>query len=439
MKLVAAALLALSLHAPAGTADAAQLKTTDITFTTQDGQQLGGRIFQPARPSGKLPGLVLIHGSGGGNSWQELKAEAEAFAKQGIVVLAPDKRSVGYTKTHRDYSQLADDALAAFAVLKKQPSVGRAGLWGISEGGWVAPIAADRAKDVEFLVTVGGPGLTPLRAQSWNAANKVDRAGVRGALRRTYSYTFHRLAADAGLFAAAHHDPVPYLARLKQPTLAMWGAADNQVPPAESAEQFRKHIKGNLTVRFFAGANHSLHPDIPGGMDMNALTPGYADAVGSWVRDVAAGNVPAPSADPYPAQVRTVETPPSSWWESWQLQVGAMLLMLLAFLGYAIRRLGPGSWPARVLALSGVLSLAGLTYTLFSMLFSSNWNGIATGPLLLGRPVAWLAAQLLAAVAAIATITCLAQWRTASARVRMISVAGVVFVPWALYWGLLIP
>ncbi|MFI7634911.1 alpha/beta hydrolase family protein [Nonomuraea sp. NPDC049400] len=431
MKLVAAALLAASLHTPA-THDV-QLKTTDVTFTTADGQRLGGEILQPAHATGELPGLLLVHGSGAGNSRRELRAEAEAFAKQGMVVLAPDKRAVGYDKTHRDYSQLADDALAALAVLKKQPGVGRTGLWGLSEGGWVAPIAATRSKDVEFLVTVGGPGLAPLRTQSWNATNKLDRAGVRGSLRGAYA-GLHRLVADAGLFPEAHYDPAPTLGKLTQPVLAMWGAEDNQVMPAESAERFRAYVNGSLTVKFFQDAPHALHSD------ENTLTPGYAEAVGTWVKNVAAGNVPASSAEPYPAQEsRSVDTPPSAWWESWQLMIGGMALMLLAFLAYAVRRLGAGSWPARVLAVSGALSIVGTSYTLMSLLMTSNGRGVTTGPMLLGRPVTWLASQLLAAVAAVAVIACLSRWRTASARVRMVAVAGTLFLPWALYWGLLVP
>jgi hypothetical protein len=411
-----------------------QLKTTDVTFTTADGQRLGGELFQPAHATGELPGLLLVHGSGAGNSWRELKAEAEAFAKQGMVVLAPDKRAVGYSKLHRDYSQLADDALAALAVLRKQPGVGPTGLWGLSEGGWVAPIAATRSKDLKFLVTVGGPGLAPLRTQSWNAANKLDRAGVRGSLRGAYAGSLHRLAADAGLFPEAYYDPAATLGKLTQPVLAMWGAEDNQVMPAESAERFRANVHTSLTVRFFRGAPHALHS----GED--TLTPGYADAVGSWVKRVAAGDVPASSAEPLPTQEsRSMETPPSAWWESWQLMIGAMALMLLSFLAYAVRRLGAGSWPARVLAVSGALSIAGMAYTLVSLLMTSGGRGVTTGPMLLGRPVTWLAAQLLAAVATVAAITCLTRWRTASIRVRAVTVAGTLFIPWALYWGLLLP
>ncbi|GAA3256171.1 alpha/beta hydrolase family protein [Nonomuraea helvata] len=432
MKLVAAALLAASLHTPAG--QDVSLKTTDVTFTTTDGQRLGGEIFRPAHATGKLPGLLLVHGSGAGNSWRELRAEAEAFAKQGMVVLAPDKRATGYSKTHRDYSQLADDALAALTVLKRQPGVGPTGMWGLSEGGWVAPIAAVRSKDVKFLVTVGGPGLAPLRTQSWNAMNKLDRAGVRGSLRRAYAGSLHRLAADAGLFPEAYYDPAVTLGRLTQPVLAMWGAADNQVMPAESAQRFRANVHSSLTVKFFPGAPHALH------VNESTLTPGYAEAVGSWVRGVAAGDVPSSSAEPYPAQEpHSIDTPPSAWWESWQLMFGAMALMLLTFLAYAVRRLGAGSWAARVLAVSGALSIVVMACTLTSLLMTSNGHGVTTGPMLLGRPVAWLAAQLLAAVAAVAAITCLTRWRTASLRVRMVAVAGTLFIPWALYWGLLIP
>ncbi|WP_153265088.1 alpha/beta hydrolase family protein [Nonomuraea phyllanthi] len=431
MMLVAAALLAASLHSP--TSQDMPLTSTDVTFTTADGQRLGGEILRPANATGPLPGLLLVHGSGGGNSRRELRAEAEAFAAQGMVVLAPDKRSAGYSKTHRDYGQLADDALAALAVLRKQPGVGPAGLWGISEGGWVAPIAATRSKDVDFLVTVGGPGRTPLRTQVWNATNKLDRAGVRGSLRNAY-VSLHRLGADAGLFPEAYYDPAPTLGRLTVPVLAMWGTEDNQVMPAESAQSFRANVPGSLTVRFFPGASHSLHADD------DTLIPGYADAVGTWVRTVAGGDAPPFATDPDPVQAAlSVDTPPSAWWESWPVMLGGMTLLLLAFLSYAVRRLGAGTWAGRVLAATGALSMAGAVQTLMSLLMTSNGDGVTTGPMLLGRPVTWLAAQLLAAVATAATVVCLTRWRTASARMRVVTVAGALFVPWALYWGLLLP
>jgi dienelactone hydrolase len=441
-----AAVLAAAAVAVLPTPDAAPaVATQDVTFTTSDGQQLGGQIFRPAGEGGELPGMVLVHGSGGGNPWESLTAEAEAFARQGIVVLAPDKRSVGYSASHRDYAQLAGDALAALDVLAAQPGVARTGLWGISEGGWVAPIAAARDERVQFVVTVGGPGWSPLRSQIWNAANKLHRSGVQGSLRHTYPSTFHRLAADAGLFAAPHHDPAPWLRRLDLPVLALWGAEDEQIPPADSAARFLEAVPGSLTVRFFAGANHSLHPGTADGMDLDSLTPGYADVVGRWVRAVAAGDVPASSSEPLPDQA-TPSTEPalSAWWESWPVQVGTAALLLLAFTTHLVtalvaRRRAGCHWPAVTLAAAGAAAIAGLVYQLLSLLASSGWQGVDTGPLVAGRPLPWLVAQLLSAVALVATLAAVVRWRSARLPDRLVTVAGALFVPWAGYWGLLLP
>ncbi|GLX01068.1 prolyl oligopeptidase family serine peptidase [Microtetraspora sp. NBRC 16547] len=428
-------------------AGAAGLKTADVSFRTSDGQTLGGRIFEPANATGKLPGLLLVHGSGGGNRWSELQKEAEEFAKQGMVVLAPDKRSVGYSKTKRDYSQLADDALKAFAILRDRPEVdpAKAGIWGLSEGGWVAPIAVTRTSDIKFMITVGGPGLEPLRAQAWNMANKVDRAGIQGSVRHLLNENFYRFGADAGLFPEAHHDPVPTLKKIHQPVLALWGAEDNQVPPAESAEIFRATLPGSVTIKFFPGAPHALWAE--GREKADELVPGYAETVGSWVRDVTSGNVPASSADPLPAQpTRSVPLPESAWWEGWQAQLLVVVLLLGAFATYPvaalIRRRGGGvdrPWPSRVLAASGLIGVSLFLYATVSMVSAANGHGIDLGTLIAGRPILWLVVQLLAFTTLISTAVTATRWRTAMLRDRVLIAGGLLFVPWALYWGLLLP
>ncbi|MCC5576907.1 prolyl oligopeptidase family serine peptidase [Microtetraspora sp. AC03309] len=431
----------------ATTTGAAGLKTADVSFRTGDGQTLGGRIFEPANATGRLPGLLLVHGSGQGNRWSELQKEAEEFAKQGMVVLAPDKRSVGYSKMKRDYSQLADDALRAFAVLRDRPEVdpAKAGIWGLSEGGWVAPLAVTRTSDIKFMITVGGPGLEPLRTQAWNMTNKVDRAGIRGSVQDLLNRNFYRFGADAGLFPEAHYDPVPTLKKIRQPVLALWGAEDNQVPPAESAEIFRATIPGSVTIRFFPGAPHALWA---GGRERaDELVPGYAETVGSWVRDVTGGHLPASSADPLPAQpVRSVPLPESAWWEGWQAQLLVLVLLVAAFMTYPVaalvrRRRGGagGSWPARILAASGLVGVPLFIYAVVSMFGSANGHGIDLGPLLAGRPILWLVVQFLAFTTLVTTAVAATQWRTARLRERVLIAGGVLFVPWALYWGLLLP
>jgi hypothetical protein len=64
--------------------------------------------------------------------------------------------------------------------------------------------------------------------------------------------------------------------------------------------------------------------------------------------------------------------------------------------------------------------------------------GKGLGPVLAGRPLAWLALQLLSLGAVAAAIgTAVAWWRHRTPRLGVLLAGGVVFVPWAIYWGLL--
>jgi len=64
--------------------------------------------------------------------------------------------------------------------------------------------------------------------------------------------------------------------------------------------------------------------------------------------------------------------------------------------------------------------------------------GKGLGPVVAGRPLPWPALQLLSLGAVAATIgTAVAWWRHRGLRLGVPLAGGVVFVPWAVYWGLL--
>ncbi|MEU4743710.1 alpha/beta hydrolase, partial [Actinosynnema sp. NPDC023658] len=69
------------------------------------------------------------------------------------------------------------------------------------------------------------------------------------------------------------------------------------------------------------------------------------------------------------------------------------------------------------------------------------------GPVVLGRTVPWLVLQCLAlAVLAATATTVVVAWRSRSelapahrVRLGLLVAGGVLFVPWAVHWGLLLP
>ncbi|HEX4702424.1 MAG TPA: alpha/beta hydrolase, partial [Pseudonocardiaceae bacterium] len=158
---IVAVILTTVLSPPAYAVAATGVRIADVSFVGSGGVVLQGSVVGPAA-AGHHPAMVMLSGAGSGGR-TELLPEAEAFARHGIVTLVYDKRTVGYSFFHRDYSVLADDALAGLRLLRTRADVdpARVGLWALSEGAFVAPLAADRSTDVKFLITVGAVGVTP--------------------------------------------------------------------------------------------------------------------------------------------------------------------------------------------------------------------------------------------------------------------------------------
>ncbi|MEE1784475.1 prolyl oligopeptidase family serine peptidase [Streptomyces sp. SP17BM10] len=399
---------------------------TEVTFQGGDGLTLHGTVLEPAGHHDALPGIVLI-GGGGPGPREDYLPEAQAFARAGIATLVYDKRTTGYSTLHRDFGLLADDAAAGLEVLRSHPGVrpGAVGLWGFSEGGWVAPLVANRSTDAAFVITIGGPGLTPLRTQLWGLDTHLAHRGAPASLRRAVDGPFTRLLGAAGVFPEGEHDPLPALDHLRQPVLALWGEHDGIVPPKESAEIFRRELAGagneHATIGFVPGAGHTGRRTTDG-----VDGPGYLDAMTAWTSQVVEGRPPRSTTAEPPAQtVASRATNTGPWYESAPVQWAAGLLILVGFLGGALEQRGR---VARWLCGLGTATVVGApAYVAF--VFATNAE--STGVELLWR---LLQATAVTVVALTATLAATA-WRTRTAPPALLA-AGALFVPWALSWRL---
>ncbi|MGW7526745.1 alpha/beta hydrolase family protein [Streptomyces sp. NPDC054783] len=446
----------LLLTAPMAYAGGDGLVRQEVTFRGGSGLVLHGTVLSKNGAPGPEPGIVLVGGSGAGPR-EEYRQEAEAFARAGITTLVYDKRTVGYSRLHVDFGLLADDALAGVRLLQSRSGVNarRVGLWGFSEGGWVAPLAASRSSDVAFVVTIGGSGYDPLRTQAWNLTTHLHHQGVGGPFRRTVAGPAAQFLASTGLFPAAGYDPLPVLERLhRTPVLALWGDHDMQVPPQESARIFHEALaragNQNAVIGFVTGGAHNGHRTSDGfdriggplfhGKKLGELSPRYAQTMTSWVRAVAAGHPPASSAAPAPGQALATTHVPGHAWYAWL----APALLLLGFAVYpvnALLRRGPVVRPVRWLAGLGLLAVVATVVCPLAVFVVGNG---AAAPVIWGRPALWLVVQALAvAVVVSACASAATLWRrrlTPSRavwlRLAPVGLAAVGFVPWAVWWGI---
>jgi pimeloyl-ACP methyl ester carboxylesterase len=305
-------------------------------------------------PEGKgpFPAVLLIVGSGPLNRDEEVAFHkpflvlADHLTRKGIAVLRADKRGVG--KTTGDFEEatiydLADDVRAGAEYLKTRKEIDpkRIGLLGHSEGGLIAPMVANQAPDVAFVVLMAGPGVpgdSVLMLQTYlvaRAEGASDSALARGARNERMLLDVVMSEPDTATAAAKlrpllkemiaqmtpadsqkanayeqaaeqqitqvlspwfryfiSYDPRPTLMKLKQPVLALNGEKDVQVAPKENLAAIEAALKagGNkdFLVKELPGLNHLFQTANTGGVSEYArieetISPSALKVIADWI------------------------------------------------------------------------------------------------------------------------------------------------------------
>lgn len=127
------------------------------------------------------PGLVLVDGSGDGTAdgWG---GAVDLLVSCGAVVLTHDKPGCGESPGDwrtQSLTDRAEESLAAAALLRSHPAVAgmECGLYGVSQGGWVALIAAALEARIQFVISNSGPGVSPAHQDRFRILNDLRRDG----------------------------------------------------------------------------------------------------------------------------------------------------------------------------------------------------------------------------------------------------------------------
>ena len=168
--------------APARTARRVNIERhEDVRFSNGD-VQLAGTLISPTT-QGPHPAVILVHASGAEDR-EYLLPFARFLIRHGMAVLGYDKRGVGGSTgdwNKASFDDLAGDVVAAFEYLKTRSDIqrGQIGMLGWSQAGWVMPLAATRAKDLAFLISISGAGVSGAETTIDQARNEMAANGMR--------------------------------------------------------------------------------------------------------------------------------------------------------------------------------------------------------------------------------------------------------------------
>jgi len=221
------------------------------------GTPLAASLLRPETAAGRVPGVVMIVGSGSYSyrtSWKPgefpiWKSISEAFLAKGWAVLLLEKKGVNRSGGHwetQTFHDRADDAIAGVRYLRSRPDIdpARVGVCGHSQGGWIAQLAAaEDPEEIAFVVSLAGPNVSVKRQimddleNEWRCAgldeDKIASKSLRLQTRLDAYGTLSSVVRIGALSRILDYDPRAenVAARIRCPILAVYGEYDTLVLP----------------------------------------------------------------------------------------------------------------------------------------------------------------------------------------------------------------
>jgi uncharacterized protein len=304
------------------------MQATHAFTVAARGAELAATLTLPAGP-GPHPAVVVLHAANAGTRSAPFYVHlTEHLPAQGIAAVLYDRRGEGESASSAEgvgFDQLADDGATVVDALAAYPGVdpARIALYGVSQGGWLAPMIAAR-RAVAALVIVSGCGVSPAAQMSYGGAYALREAGYGdGVIARAISLRarvddYYRSLASrdivqaeveaargepwfplAYLPMAGHlpvdvrqdewsleldHNPLTAWPRVDASTLFLFAADDRWVPVEESVAAFRaatSHLR--TTFARIPGTDHLMRPT--DAADPHDVSPEYLALLTTWLAE----------------------------------------------------------------------------------------------------------------------------------------------------------
>jgi CubicO group peptidase (beta-lactamase class C family)/pimeloyl-ACP methyl ester carboxylesterase len=312
-------------------------RTETITFRSGDFKVVGE--LRVPQNNTVHPLVIMVHGDGPAYRTHFAKLK-EAMLRAGYATLMWDKpgygESTGKLSQEKRLAERASILADAVNVMKKHAAIdpGRIGLWGISQAGYVMPLALRQTDDIQFMIAVGCPGMNGIDQTAYLIRRQLTFEGMPEEKARQAETHFKQLYAartfqeylshakplydnpvqrKLGFVSAlweegdwkprspdeeSFFDPIEIIETTTIPVLAFFGEKDTQVDPFQGAEAYEKALAraGNqdYRVELIPDADHNIILSETGSMgernrrsrkEWQNYAPEYLEIMEKWLKE----------------------------------------------------------------------------------------------------------------------------------------------------------
>jgi len=314
-------------------------QTETITFQSGDFKIIGELRIPKA--NGNHPLVIMVHGDGPAYRTYFAKLK-ERMLQAGYATLMWDKpgygESTGKFSKEKRLTERASILVDAVKFMKKHAAIdsSRIGVGGISQAGYVMPLAIRQTDDIKFMIAVGCPGVNSIDQTAYLIRKQLIFEGLSKEEAQQAETHFKELFTAKSFEEYIQHakplydnptqrklgfvsalwdetnwkphnpdaegffNPIEIIETLTIPVLAFFGEKDTQVDPFQGAEAYKKALakagNQNYRVELIPNADHNIILCKTGSMkersrrsrkERQNYAPEYLNIMEEWLKELA--------------------------------------------------------------------------------------------------------------------------------------------------------
>jgi len=282
----------------------------------------------------------MVHGDGPAYHTYFSKLK-DTMLRAGYAVFMWDKpgygKSTGKLNSPKRLAERASILLDAVKMMKTHAAIdsNRIGVWGISQAGYVMPLALKQTDDIKFMIAVGCPGMNGIEQTAYLIRKQLMEEGVLEKEAKDAETHFKKIFTAKSFqeyiqrakplydnpvqrklgFVSALWDesnwkphnpkgegffnPIEIIEKTTIPVLAFFGEKDTQVDPVQGKEAYNKALikagNQNFRVELIPNADHNIILCKTGSMkerrnrsakEWQNYAPEYLEIMEGWLKEL---------------------------------------------------------------------------------------------------------------------------------------------------------